>query len=318
MAVLPYPVRHGQRCIRAAPRLRVGQRCPDQCGPGRAGPAHHGREARRPGEAQVRGSARGRRPAGRAPARQGQDDGARADRRAAGPRLVHRVRRAGQAPGYDFGMARSRPVRRRRGHRVRHDRRPAGGRVQPGLHRQRRVARRGLRREDRQGHGLRAEDRLPDDRHQRQRRRPDPGRRSRARPVRRDLLPERHLLRRDPADLADHGPVRGRRGVLAGDHRLHADGGQDLVHVHHRARRDQDGDRRGGQPGGARRRARAQRQVRRRPLSGRRRAGLPGVRPGAAVLPAVQQPGRAAGTARSRRIRRPRSSSPTPTPSWTR
>ena len=218
----------------------------------------------------------------------------------------------------DFGMARNRPY----GDGVvtgygTIDGRP-GGRVQPGLHRQRRIARRGVRREDRQGHGLRAEDRLPDDRHQRQRRRPDPGRRGRARPVRRDLLPERDLLRRHPADLADHGPVRGRRRVLARHHRLHPDGGQDLLHVHHRPGGDQDGDRRGGQPGGSRRRARAQRQVRRRALPGSRRAGLPGLRPRAAVLPAVQQPGRAAGRpgrgrsgGRARAHRRP-------TPSWTR
>ena len=39
------------------------------------------------------------------------------------------------------------------------------------------------------------------------------------------------------------GPVRGRRGLLPGDHRLHRDGRPDLAHVHHRARRDQDGDR---------------------------------------------------------------------------
>jgi len=39
----------------------------------------------------------------------------------------------------------------------------------------RRVARRGLRREDRQDHGSRAEDRLPDHRDQRRRRRPHPG-----------------------------------------------------------------------------------------------------------------------------------------------
>ncbi len=80
------------------------------------------------------------------------------------------------------------------------------------------------------------EDRLPGDRHQRLRRRPDPGGRGRARPVRRDLLPQRHGLRRGPADQPGHGPVRGRRGLLPGDHRLHRDGRPDLAHVHHRAR----------------------------------------------------------------------------------
>ena len=119
-------------------------------------------------------------------------------------------------------------------------------RVQPGLHRVRRLAGRGLRREDRQGHGSRAEDRVPADRHQRRRGRADPGGRGRARAVRRDLLPQRDRLRRDPADLPDHGAVRGRRGLLPRDHRLHAHGRGHLAHVHHRARRHQDRDRGGG------------------------------------------------------------------------
>ena len=58
----------------------------------------------------------------------------------------------------------------------------------------------------------------------------------------------------DPADLADHGPVRRRRGVLAGDHRLHLHGEGPVVHVRHRPRRGQDGDPRGGDRRGARRR----------------------------------------------------------------
>ncbi len=137
---------------------------------------------------------------------------------------------------HDFGIAADQALRRRRGDRLRHHRRAAGVRVQPGLHGLRRLARRGLRREDRQGHGPRAEGRLPGHRHQRQRRRQDPGRRGRARPVRRDLLPQRDGLRRHPADLTDPGSVRGRRGLLPRDHRLHADGRPDLAHVHHRAR----------------------------------------------------------------------------------
>ena len=52
--------------------------------------------------------------------------------------------------------------------------------------------------------------------------------------------------RRDPADQPDHGPVRRRRRLLAGDHRLHLHGQGDLAHVHHRPRGDQDGHRRGG------------------------------------------------------------------------
>ena len=46
------------------------------------------------------------------------------------------------------------------------------------------------------------------------------------------------------------GPVRGRRGVLAGHHRLHRDGEGHLLHVHHRPGRHQDGDARGGDEGG--------------------------------------------------------------------
>ena len=170
-----------------------------------------------------------------------------------------------------FGMDDDPAVRRRRGHRLRHGRRPPGLRVRPGLHGLRRLAGRGVRREDRQGHGPRAEDRLPGHRHQRLRRRPHPGGRRLARPLRRDLLPQRDGLRRRPADLADHGPVRRRRRLLPGDHRLHRDGRPDVAHVHHRPRRHQDGHRRGRHLRGARRRAHPQHQVRRRALHGRRR-----------------------------------------------
>ena len=86
------------------------------------------------------------------------------------------------------------------------------------------------------------------------------------RPVRRDLLPQRPGLRRDPADLADHGPVRRRRGLLPRGHRLHRDGRPDRRHVHHRPGRDQDRHRRGRRLGGARRRPDAQHQVRQRAL----------------------------------------------------
>ena len=60
--------------------------------------------------------------------------------------------------------------------------------------------------------------------------------------------------RRDPADQPDHGPVRGRRRLLPGHDRLHLHGQGDLAHVHHRARRGQDGDRRGADLRGAGRR----------------------------------------------------------------
>ena len=147
---------------------------------------------------------------------------------------------------HDFDMQKNRPLGRRGRHRPRHDRRPPRVRLQPGLHGLRRLARRGDGREDVQDHGPGGQDRLPGDRHQRLRRRAHPGGRRLARRLRRRLPAQRPLLRRDPADLADHGPVRRRRRLLPGDHRLHLHGQGDLAHVHHRPRRDQDGHRRGG------------------------------------------------------------------------
>ena len=93
---------------------------------------------------------------------------------------------------------------------------------------------------------LAVEVRLPRDRNQRLRRRPDPGGRRLARRLRRDLLAQRPVLGRDPADQPGHGPVRRRCGLLAGDHRLRPDGRGDVVHVHHRPRCGEDRDRRGG------------------------------------------------------------------------
>ena len=63
----------------------------------------------------------------------------------------------------------------------------------------------------------------------------------------------------DSADLRHHGSVCGRRRVFARHHRLHPDGRQDLVHVHHRPGRDQDRHARGGHQGAAWRRDDAQR-----------------------------------------------------------
>ena len=136
-------------------------------------------------------------------------------------------------------------------------------------------------------------------------------------------LPAQHPgQRRGPADLGDPRAVRRRRRLLAGDHRLHRDGQVVELHVHHRPRRDQDGDARGRDQGGARRRDDAQRQERRRPLrrGGRSRGHRPG--PRAALVHAVEQPRRPAAacrpttrpTARTRRSTRwcrPRPTSPT-------
>ena len=46
-----------------------------------------------------------------------------------------------------------------------------------------------------------------------------------------------------PQISVDPRAVRGRRGLLAGDDRLHLHGEGHVEHVHHRARRDQDGHR---------------------------------------------------------------------------
>ena len=135
----------------------------------------------------------------------------------------------------------------------------------------RRLARRGLRREDRQGHGPGDEGRLPDHRHQRGRRRPHPGGRRLPRPLRRDLPPQRARLGRHPADQHDHGQLRRRPRLLPRGHRLHDHGRPDLGDVHHRPRRHQDRHRRGRHDGGPRRRAHPQHQVGQRPLHGRRR-----------------------------------------------
>ena len=138
-----------------------------------------------------------------------------------------------------------------------------------------------------QGDGPRAQDGRADRRPQRLRRRAHPGRRAVARRLRRHLPPQHARLRRHPADLRDHGSVRRRRGVFAGDHRLQHHGRGHELHVRDRTRRDQDGDARGGHQGGARRRADAQRDQRRRALLDGRRPRVPPADPRAARLPAV-------------------------------
>jgi propionyl-CoA carboxylase beta chain len=134
----------------------------------------------------------------------------------------------------------------------------------------------------------------PVDRPERFRRRADPGRRRIARRLRRSVPAQRAALGRDPADLGDHGPVRGRRGVFAGDDRLHLHGEGLVVHVRHRSRGREDRDARGSQRRGAGRRADAHDEV------GRRRCRVRERRRGAAddapadQLPAREQPRSAA------------------------
>ena len=119
---------------------------------------------------------------------------------------------------------------------LRPHRRPARLRLLAGLHRVRRVAVRGARREDLQGDGPRDAERRAGDRPQRLRRRAHPGRRRLARRLRRHLPAQHARVGRRAADLGDPRPVRGRRGVLAGDHRLHLHGARHVVHVRDRAR----------------------------------------------------------------------------------
>ena len=108
--------------------------------------------------------------------------------------------------------------------------------------------------------------------------------------LRRDLLAQRAVLGRRAADQPRHGPVRRRRRLLARDHRLRADGRGLVVHVHHRARRREDGDRRGGELRGARRRGDARRALGRRALHRARRGGVPRRRALPALVPAAEQP----------------------------
>ena len=122
---------------------------------------------------------------------EGQAPRPRARREALRPGLVRRARPLRPPPRVELRDDGSPPVRRRGRHRLRHDLRPQGLRLLPGLHRLRRLVERGLRREDLQGHGPGRQVRLPGDRDQRLRRRADPGRRRLARRLRGDLLAQR-------------------------------------------------------------------------------------------------------------------------------
>ena len=153
---------------------------------------------------------------------------------------------------HDFGLEDAAHLRRRRRHRLRPHRRPARLRLLAGLHRLRRLAQRGVRREDLQGDGPRGAERRAGDRPQRLGRRAHPGRRRVARRLRRDLPAQHARLGGGAADQRDPRPVRRRRGVLAGHHRLHLHGAEVELHVRHRPQRREDGDARGRDDGGAR------------------------------------------------------------------
>ena len=108
------------------------------------------------------------------------------------------------------------------------------------------------------------------------------------------------------------GPCAGGAVYSPGDHRLRADGRGLVVHVHHRARRREDGHGRGGLVRGARRRRDARVEVGRGALHRRRRGGVPRGRALPALVPAAEQP-----RARSVRGARPIRSTARPR-SWTR
>ena len=87
-------------------------------------------------------------------------------------------------------------------------------------------------------------------------------------------VPAQHPgLGRGAADQRHHGALRRRRGLFAGDDRLHLHGAGHLLHVRHRPRRGEDGDERDRHGRGAGRRDDPHPQVlgRRRRLRERRR-----------------------------------------------
>ena len=111
------------------------------------------------------------------------------------------------------------------GRRIRHrlwpHRRPPGLRFRAGFHCFWRLAVRGQRAENLQDHGPGDERRRAGHWAQRFRRRAHSGRRGVARRLRGYFSAQHAGQRRGPADQRDHGPVRRRRGLFAGDHRFH-------------------------------------------------------------------------------------------------
>ncbi|CAA9332979.1 MAG: Acetyl-coenzyme A carboxyl transferase alpha chain / Acetyl-coenzyme A carboxyl transferase beta chain; Propionyl-CoA carboxylase beta chain, partial [uncultured Frankineae bacterium] len=267
-------------------------------------PAHDGGQARRAAAPPGAGGAPGQPGGAREAAGRRQADRPRAARAAARRGLVRRDRRADPAPRPRLRAGGQPADRRRRRDGLRHGRRPAGVRVQPGRDGVRRGARGGLRPEDRQGHGPRAQERLPRGRAQRGLRRPHPGGHRRPRALRRDLLPQHGRLRRRAADQPGARQLRGRPRLLTCAHRLHAHGRPGQRHDDHRTGRHQDGHGRGHLHRGPRRSADPQQHQRRGPLPEPRRGRRDRADQGAAVVPALEQPVVATGAARAGRPRR--------------
>ena len=103
--------------------------------------------------------------------------------------------------------------------------------------------------------------RRPDHRALRCRRRPHPGRRRMRSAAMAKCSAQRAGIGRHPADLGDHGALRRRRCLFAGDDRLHLHGEGHELHVRHRTGRGEDGDQRNRDGRGARRRQRPHHQV---------------------------------------------------------
>ena len=178
--------------------------------------------------------------------------------------LLRGVRHVHRAPQQGFRRRQEHHPRRRRGHRLGHDQRPHGLCLRQGLHRLRRLAVRNPRAEDLQDPGHGDAERRAGDRPARCRRRAHPGRRVLARGLWRGVQAQRAGLRRGAADQRDHGAVRRRRRLFAGDDRLHLHGARHLLHVHHRARGREDGDAGRRDARTARRREGAHDEIRRR------------------------------------------------------
>ena len=188
---------------------------------------------------------------------------------------------------------------RRRGHRLRHDQRPAGLRLQPGLHRVRRRAVEahaekickvmdqamkvgapviGLN----DSGGARIQEGVA-------------SLGGYADVFQRNVLASGVI----PQISHDHGPVRRRRGLFAGHDRLHLHGEGQLLHVRHRPRRGEDRDARDGDRtrSWAARSPTRTKSRRRRPRLRERRRGAAAAAP-LRRLPAAQQPREAAACAR--------------------
>ena len=242
----------------------------------------------------------------RAPAPGRQADRARAGRAVLRSRQLRRARQAGHPPLDRLRPRRQQDPGRRRDHRLRHRPRPHGLPVRAGLHRVRRLAGRGARAQDLQGHGPGHEGRRADRRAQRFGRRAHSRRGRLAGRLRRHLPAQHAGLGAGAAALRRARPLRGGRGLLAGHHRLRLHGRVDEPHVHHRPGRDprrHARDRHQGRAGGRG----GARPLGRRPPRLPRRAVADRGAADAALVPAAEQPRRspAPADARSRRPRRP-------------